>query len=528
METIKKIRIKKITVIENENVYDISVMDNHNFFANNVLVHNCAEEPLPNGGACLLGSMNLAAYDFTNYKGWDEFSNDVTIAIEALNQVLDEGKDLHPLQIQKDTCNKYNQIGLGLMGLADALIKQNIKYGSKKAQEFSKKITNTILVASYMKSCYLNVNNKIYQGLKDSEFYKTNILPYIIKDIVKLNPKNSQLLTIAPTGTLSTMLNISGGAEPIFAIEYTRTTKSLHGKDVIYKVRHKLAQQWLDEHPEANNDIKNLPEYFVSSADISVEDRVLMQSALQQNIDASISSTVNLPKEATIEDVYNIYINAWKNNLKGITIFRDGCKRASILTTQTQNNINNFEQHSAPKRPKTLEGDFYKIKVAKEEFGVFVGLMNNKPYEVFAMPLPLIEIENKEIEIPTNTHGNITKIKKRHYTFESNEFNMSNIALDPEDYSSWRAITLYVSAMLRHGMPIESIMKIVNKCDDVITSFHKAIWKVLSKYSKEEESNEKCPECGSKIIREGGCKHCDNCGWSACMILKSNNIYYYD
>lgn len=478
-------------------------------------VNPCAEEPLPNGGACLLGSMNLAVYDFSETKGWIEFSRDVQIATRGLNKVLDEGLSLHPLKIQRDTCATYNQIGLGLMGLADALINQGIIYGSEEAQYFAKSVTQSMLINSYIASCDLNsCNLQMYPHIKESRFYRDNIAPHLTDEYLSRCPKNSQLLTIAPTGTLSTMLGVSGGAEPIFAMEYERTTKSLHGKDVTYKVRHTLAQKWLDSHPDSNNDIKYLPEYFVAASDITVEDRVSMQSALQTNIDASISSTVNLPKEATIEDVRNIYMNAWKKQLKGITIFRDGCKRASILTTQKQSTPTiGFESHSAPKRPKVLDADFYQVKAQGEIFLVFVGLLNDKPYEVFALPT-IFENEKKP-----NCRGTITKIGKRHYRFECENFTIENIALDDND-KDYRQITLLTSGLLRHGMPIQSIMKLEDKCNDVITSFNKAIWKVLSKYAP-NDSTESCPECGSKVVREGGCKHCSSCGWSACMTIIS-------
>ena len=480
-----------------------------------------AEEPLPDGGACLLGSMNLAAYDFSKTKGWGQFGHDVQIATKGLNQVLDEGLSLHPLQVQRDTCKKYNQIGLGLMGLADALINLGIVYGSEEAQYFAKSVTQSMLLNSYIASCDLNTDNLVYDNLKSSTFYKENIAPYLTEEYKNKYPKNSQLLTIAPTGTLSTMLGVSGGAEPIFAMEYERTTKSLHNKDVTYKVRHSLAQNWLDTH-HSNNDIKNLPKYFVSSADISVADRVAMQAALQSNIDASISSTVNLPKEATITDVRNIYMDAWKKRLKGITIFRDGCKRASILTTHTQSS-EHFENHSAPKRPKTLPADFHKVKANGEWFGIFVGLMEDKPYEVFALPI------NTDIasSLFSTASGTITKKRKGEYVFESEDRIFPNIALDPEEYKEWRATTIHVSAMLRHGMRLEDIMAIENKVDGVVTSFNKAIWKVLNKYLKDGVTDEVCPDCGEKIVREGGCKHCSSCGWSACMtmISKPKKVY---
>ena len=139
MENIKKIKIKRINIISNEDVYDITVEDNHNFFANNLLVHNCAEEPLPAGGSCLLGSLNLAAFVENGKFNFEEFDKAVSIAITALNDVLDEGLSLHPLLIQQESVSKYRQIGLGIFGYADMLIKLKLQYGSKEALHFTEK-----------------------------------------------------------------------------------------------------------------------------------------------------------------------------------------------------------------------------------------------------------------------------------------------------------------------------------------------------------------------------------------------------
>lgn len=150
--------------------------------------------------------------------------------------------------------------------------------------------------------------------------------------------RNSQLFTIAPTGSISTMIGVSGGIEPIFANYYERTTKSLHGKDVKYKVYTPIVKQYMDEHNI--EDDSELPSYFVTSADIPVFGRINMQAIWQKHIDASISSTVNLPNEATITDVENLYMYAWKKGLKGITVYRAGCAREGILVTDKKEEDN--------------------------------------------------------------------------------------------------------------------------------------------------------------------------------------------
>lgn len=399
------------------------------------------------------------------------------------------------------------------MGLADLFIKMGVKYGSPKSLEISDMIGKILINTAYEVSSEAPANAKLPSfDVKNSPFVQKNIEHY------KNNPHNSQLLTIAPTGTISTMLNISGGIEPLFALEYERTTKSLHGRDVKYKVRPVIIQKWLDEHPEANNYIANLPDYFVSSGTITVDERINMQKVWQEHIDASISSTVNLPEKTTTAEVYDAYMKAWKAGLKGLTIFRDGCARTAILSTK-ESTAQEFPTSTAPKRPKVLPADFVKVKANGQGFFIFVGLMQNKPYEVFALPAS----DEDYSTAPSYTRGTITKVKKREYSFISDDkkLSFSNIALD-EDNLEWRNTTLHVSAMLRHGMPILSIMKIEDKCNGIVTSFNKAVWKVLSRYAP-EDSGEVCPDCGGAVIRENGCVHCTNCGWSKCLLILSED-----
>lgn len=305
-------------------------------------VNPCAEEPLPSGGSCLLGSINLAEFviqPFGTSATFDtnKFKACVRESVIALNQVLDEGLDLHPLQEQKISVDKYRQIGLGVMGIGDMLIKMNMRYGSDKSIELCKFIARTMLNEAVKQSSLLAKEYGPFKEYKKeailkSKFFNDNIDDEI-KELVKLyGLRNSQLLTIPPTGSISTMLGISGGIEPIFNISYIRKTESLHDEDVYYKVYTPIVKEYMDL--KNITDEKDLPDIFVTAMNLDYEDRIKMQQAWQQYIDASISSTINLPYETTVEDVYEIYIKAWKHNLKGVTIFRDGCKRSGVLINE--------------------------------------------------------------------------------------------------------------------------------------------------------------------------------------------------
>lgn len=305
-------------------------------------VNPCAEEPLPAGGSCLLGSINLSEFvknPFTEEASVDflGLSRAVKIAVEGLNEVLMEGLPLHPLQEQRDSVNEWRQIGLGTLGLGDMLIKLGIKYGSEESLMYIKNIYKCIASCAIDASLQLAkeqeafpaCNLEIRNAIVKSEFVRNLDLPEkTLREIIQYGLANSQLLTCAPTGTIGTMLQVSTGVEPNYAFHYNRRTVSLNNEETTYKVDAKIAKEY-----KFTTGKIVLPDYFVSSADISYIDRIGVQSMLQAYIDASISSTVNLPHEATVEEVADLYMKAWKYGLKGITIYRDGCQREGILST---------------------------------------------------------------------------------------------------------------------------------------------------------------------------------------------------
>lgn len=305
-------------------------------------VNPCAEEPLPAGGSCLLGSINLSAFvrePFTDQAVFDfeGLKQCVKAAVKALNEVLDEGLPLHPLEEQRESVRQWRQIGLGIMGLGDALIKLGLAYGEKEAVDMCEKMGFAMADTAIAASARLAKEEGAYpmcniEQVMEAPYFQANTTEKTRELVKKYGLRNSQLLTIAPTGTLSTMLGISGGIEPIYANYYMRKTESLHGTDVYYKVYTKIVENYMKQHKI--EDDKDLPDYFVTAMTLDYRQRIDMQSAWQNHIDASISSTVNVPNSFTQEETEQLYLYAYEKGLKGITIFRDGCRRVGILNTE--------------------------------------------------------------------------------------------------------------------------------------------------------------------------------------------------
>jgi ribonucleoside-diphosphate reductase alpha chain len=311
------------------------------------------EEPLPAYGSCNLSSINLSEcvdFPFTEKAtfNFEKFDYIVKKAVDYMDDILDEAieNNLYPLEKQKQMVIDWRQIGIGVMGIADMLIKLGIKYGSKESLDICDKIGYQMINSALQESALLAKEKGVYpkykaEAILNSEFLQYNAYPETIELIKKYGLKNSQLLTIAPTGSLSTMWGISGGIEPLYSISYTRKTESLHDEETEYKVFTPIVKEYMNKfNIEDEND---LPDYFITAHDLNYYDRIDMQAIWQTHIDASISSTINLPFTTSVNQVENLYIYAWEKGLKGVTIFRDGCKRSGVLTSDKTNEYEKVE-----------------------------------------------------------------------------------------------------------------------------------------------------------------------------------------
>lgn len=540
----------------------------------------CGEIPMGPFDSCRLIHINLSSYivdPFTDKAHIDEellymhsyeamrLADDlVDLEIEAVDRIINTVKnDTDDTEFKlwskiKETAIQGRRAGLGFTGLADAIAMLGLKYDSDEGigqveqlmkVMFKGQLDSNIDMAIERGSfpawdkhkelffegdevCKLTGEMPVYDGHNEWYNFIYDNYPDQIVKMIRNGRRNISWSTVAPTGTVSIMAGTSSGIEPVFMPFYQRKRKCMSESDrvdyvdkvgekyTLFTVVHPNLKRWAIEtlnysESEVNEwslgvwkEVwKESPYYGSTAPEIDWRQRVKLQGVVQKYITHSISSTVNLAKETTEEEIADIYIEAWKQGLKGITIYRDGCREGVLTQVEKPKTI---EGRQAPKRPKELEADAYLIKAKGEQFIILVGMLESKPYEVFAFR-PRNPISFKPHK------GVITKVSKMHYSFTSDVFHIDNLELANENVEE-NAATLYSSMLLRHGVDIKYIVKTAKKVNDNITSFSSAMCRVLSKYIPNEEiKGEVCPDCGGTLVREGGCIHCKDCGYSKCL-----------
>lgn len=530
----------------------------------------CGEIPMGPFDSCRLIHINLSSYTvdpFTDKAHIDEellymhsyeamrLADDlVDLEIEAVDKIIDTVKnDTDDTEFKlwsriKETAIRGRRAGLGFTGLADAIAMLGLKYDSDEGINqveqlmkvmFKGQLDSTIDMAIERGAFPVwDVRKEFHAGWEDGGSGQNDWFTVLCKDynrearrMFQYGRRNISWSTVAPTGTVSIMAGTSSGIEPVFMPFYQRKRKCMSESDrvdyvdkvgekyTLFTVVHPNLKRWAIEtmnHSESEVNEwslgvwkevwKESPYYGSTAPEIDWRQRVKLQGVVQKYITHSISSTVNLAKETTEEEIADIYIESWEKGLKGITIYRDGCREGVLTQVEKPKTI---EGRQAPKRPKELEADYYQIKSKGEQFIVLVGLLDGKPYEIFAFR-PLSSVNAPQHK------GVITKIGKMHYSYTSEHMKLENLQKANINIEE-QAATLYSSMLLRHGVDIKYIIKTAKKVNDNIGSFSSAMCRVLSKYiSKEEIKGEVCPDCGGTLVREGGCIHCKDCGYSRC------------
>lgn len=506
-------------------------------------ISNPCAEYLGNAyNACNLGSINIynAVKDpFTDRAtlDFDYIARSVQIGIRALDEILDYGYDMQPLPENKKCIEDWRAVGLGVFGLADAFIALGVRYGSAESIALVDELMHKIMFNALKTSNELAKEKGAFKKFNFEYIKKSPIIqmyPELLNDIEKYGLRNGSLLSIAPTGSIATMSGLSGGIEPLFQLSYERTTHALQKDQKYFKVVAKsvadlLSHKGIDSDTITNEQIRERFPHVVATHDIDPLARVELQAVMQKYVDNAISSTVNLKKEATVEDIFNVYYTAWAKGCKGITVFRSGCQRAAILISETEK----AEATPASKAADSVHFDSI-VPIKSTDLGDVSGAKVVKHTAC---------VKNLYNHVYKNETGHIVEV----FTSASQGCS-SNIA----------TITRLASLCLRSGIGVQEIvaemkashcsacatlkakgdMSVSNSCGTAIAEAIEVVYKLegnsiakpksnngsakqvaVNAANKSEEDNGllPCPQCGEKTLRpEGRCFTCSNCLWTKC------------
>ena len=502
-----------------------------------VSTNPCAEQPLPDGGCCNLGAVNLERFVDENGNFMiNEFKETVAIGTRFLDNVVDYNINRHALENQKQNATNDRRVGLGILGLGDMLVRMSIKYDSEDALQTVDQIMKIFRDITYETSVELaqekgSFPNFDWKGYSKSKFIKN--LPKSIRDKISANGiRNSTLTTVAPTGSGAIVSRVTSGVEPIFATSYKRRVKKNdnYGRSFDeYKVIHPVINQLFggDE---------DLPDYVVTSHNIDPYFRVKMQSVIQKYIDSSISSTVNLSENITVDTIADIYMKAYKTGLKGITVYREGSREGILITDKPK-------EEAAPDKTQKIETVAAVESEATQTQTAVTKAPRSRPV-LTSGATRRIRTGEGSLYITINEDENglceiFTTIGKAG----------GNAAAQSE------AISRLISLALRSGIDPYAIVKQLKGISGpnptwedgkLILSTPDAIGKALDDYLKHRESNDPneqhlqftmassresnnkdvvdftlknlstCPDCGSTLQHQSGCVTCRSCGFSKC------------
>jgi ribonucleoside-diphosphate reductase alpha chain len=526
-----------------------------------VSTNPCSELPLCAYDSCRLMVLNLYSFvvnpftpsaylDFTllrkvTKKAQRLMDDMIDLELEKVDAIISkikedpESAELKKTELTlwtriKEKCHYGRRTGLGIVGLADMLAALNIAYGSEESIKHVEKVQASIKLASFRSSVDLAILRGPFpiwdwEKEKDSEFLLLikQEDPELYEDMAKYGRRNIANLTIAPTGSVAIVAQVSSGIEPLFRLEPYIRRKKINSSDTNtkvdfvdpngdswqhFEVYHPKVLVWKEATGE--DDIKKSPWYGCCAEDIDWTKRVELQAVAQKHIDHAISSTINLPENVQESDVAKIYTAAWKAGCKGITVYRNNCRTGVLIDkakTEAQETIPSIH---APKRPKSLSADVFHTHVKGEEYYVVIGLYGGKPYEVFS------GLNNSKTGkfIPAFVKaGSIEKVSRGCYQLKTTDHNYLLDNKHSDENSG--ALARIISTSLRHGADISFVVQQLEKTTGDMTSFAKAVARTLKKYIKDgtKVHGASCESCGNTDLkRESGCVTCPSCGWSKC------------
>ncbi|MEA1874226.1 MAG: adenosylcobalamin-dependent ribonucleoside-diphosphate reductase [Bacteroidota bacterium] len=549
-----------------------------------VSTNPCGEIPLCPYDSCRLLAVNLYSYVENPFSekasfNMEKFKDHVQAAQRIMDDIIDleiekidgilakiasDPEDYEVKRVEKNLWEKIKKkaiqgrrTGVGITAEGDMLAAMGLRYGSEDATSFAEEIHRNIAIEAYRSSVKMAKERgafQIYDPIREKENPFINRLreqdPEMIEDMEKWGRRNISLLTIAPTGTTSLMTQTTSGIEPVFMPVYRRRRKvnpndpnvkvdfvdEIGDKWEEYVVFHPKFSIWLKvngynpdevremEEAELNKIVVKSPYHKASSNDVDWLNKVRMQGRIQKWVDHSISVTINLPEDTEEALVDELYREAWKVGCKGVTVYRDG-SRAGVLISNSKKKDEPLVAH---KRPKVLDADIVRFQNNKEKWIAFVGLMDDRPYEIFTG-----RQEDDVLMIPSTVEkGKI--IKKRdeegnsRYDFQyKNKYGYSTTfeGLSHQFNAEYWNYAKLISSVLRHGMPIDKTTELVSslKLDsESINTWKNGIERALKRYipngTQVSKKGTKCPECSAtdSLVYQDGCVICTNCGYSKC------------
>ncbi len=451
--------------------------------------------------------------------------------------------------------------GVGITAEGDMLAALNLRYGTEEATDFAETIQKTLALAAYGSSVKMAKERGAFE-IYDAELENNNPFihrlreeePDLYADMLKYGRRNIACLTIAPTGTTSLMTQTTSGIEPVFLPVYKRRRKVnpndpgvhvdyvdetgdafeeyivFHHKFLIWMAAngHSVVKKYTSQ--EIEDLVARSPYYKATSNDVDWVQKVRMQGRIQKWVDHSISVTINLPNDVSEEMVDKLYIEAWKSGCKGCTVYREGSRSGVLIATDETDKKKNEGCMEPPvivsTRPQELEADVVKFQNNREKWIAFVGLLNGRPYEIFTG----LADDDEGIMLPKRVEkGKIIKSYdadgRKHYDFQFKNkrgFKMTLEGLDSKFEPEYWNYAKLISGVLRYGMPINQVVKLVQEMDlnnESINTWKNGVARALKKYlpSGTEEKGQKCPNCGYEtLVYQEGCLICVNCGASRC------------
>ena len=451
--------------------------------------------------------------------------------------------------------------GVGITAEGDMLAAMNLRYGSEEATDFAELVQKTLALAAYRSSVVLAKERGAFPVF-DAEREKANPFisrireadPELYEEMVRYGRRNIACLTIAPTGTTSLMTQTTSGIEPVFLPVYKRRRKVNPNDSEVrvdfvdetgdafeeYTVFHHKFVTWMlangysvtkkYSQEEVDDLVAKSPYFKATSNDVDWLAKVRMQGRIQKWVDHSISVTINLPNNVSEELVNDLYVEAWRCGCKGCTVYRDGSRSGVLLATDKKKKKEDCNCMQPPvivsTRPRELEADVVRLQNTREKWIAFVGLLNGRPYEIFTG----LADDEEGLMLPKNvSKGTIIKSYdedgKKHYDFQFKNkrgYKMTIEGLDGKFNPEYWNYAKLISGVLRYGMPIDQVIKLVQGMElnsESINTWKNGVERALKKYlpNGTQAKGQKCPNCGLEtLVYQEGCLICTNCGASRC------------